>query len=67
MHYLSFIYLVSQPLPVSGIPTAQHQEVFTAYVTRVSAPWQNCYYRDILTSSLDAGEGSFALFSCLYP
>jgi hypothetical protein len=32
MHYLSLIYFVKQPLHVSGIFIAHHQEVFTVYV-----------------------------------
>jgi hypothetical protein len=31
MHYLSLIYVVSQPLHVSGLFIAHHQEVFTVY------------------------------------
>jgi hypothetical protein len=32
MHYLSLIYFVIQPVHVSVVFTAQHQEVFTVYV-----------------------------------
>jgi hypothetical protein len=32
MQYLSLIYFVNQPLPVSGMFIAHHQEVFTVYV-----------------------------------
>jgi hypothetical protein len=31
MHYLSLIYFVSQPLRVSGMFIARHEEVFTVY------------------------------------
>jgi hypothetical protein len=31
MHCLSLIYFIKQPLHVSGIFTAHHQEVFTVY------------------------------------
>jgi hypothetical protein len=29
MHYLSLIYLIKNPLHISGMFTAHHQEVFT--------------------------------------
>jgi hypothetical protein len=32
MHYLSLVYFVSQPLRVSGMFIAHHQEVFAVYV-----------------------------------
>jgi hypothetical protein len=32
MNYLSLIYFVKQPLHVSGVFIAHHQEVFTVYV-----------------------------------
>jgi hypothetical protein len=32
MQYLSFIYFVRQPLHVSGVFIAHHQEVFAVYV-----------------------------------
>jgi hypothetical protein len=35
MHYLSLIYFVIQPLHVSGMFTAHHQEVFTEYVQQL--------------------------------
>jgi hypothetical protein len=35
MHYLSLIYLVNQPLYVSGMFVAHHQEVFTVYVQQL--------------------------------
>jgi hypothetical protein len=35
MHYLSSIYFVSQPLHVSGMFIAHHQEVFTVYVQQL--------------------------------
>jgi hypothetical protein len=35
MHYLSSIYFVNQPLHVSGMFTAHHQEVFTVYVQQL--------------------------------
>jgi hypothetical protein len=35
MHYLSLIYFVSQPLHVSGVYIAHHQEVFTVYVQQL--------------------------------
>jgi hypothetical protein len=35
MHYLSLIYFVIQPLRVSGILIAHHQEVFTVYVQQL--------------------------------
>jgi len=33
MHYLSSVYFVSQPLHVSGIFVAHHQEVYCIYTT----------------------------------
>jgi len=33
MHYLSSVYFVSQPLHVSGISVAYHQEVHCIYTT----------------------------------
>ena len=33
MHYLSSIYFVNQPLHVSGISVAHHQEVYCVYTT----------------------------------
>jgi hypothetical protein len=35
MHYLSSIYFVSQPLHVSGMFIAHHQDVFTVYVQKL--------------------------------
>ena len=35
MHYLSSIYLVNQPLHVSGIFVAHHQEVYCIYTNLV--------------------------------
>jgi hypothetical protein len=35
MHYLSSIYYVSQPLRVSGVVIANHQEIFTVYVRQL--------------------------------
>jgi hypothetical protein len=35
MHYLSLIYFVNQPLHVSAIFIAHHQEVFTVYVQQL--------------------------------
>jgi hypothetical protein len=35
MHYLSLIYFVNQPLHVSGMFIAHHQEVFTVYVQQL--------------------------------
>jgi hypothetical protein len=35
MHYLSLIYFVNQPLHVSGVFIAHHQEVFTVYVQQL--------------------------------
>jgi hypothetical protein len=35
MHYLSLIYFVKQPLHVSGMFIAHHQEVFTVYVQQL--------------------------------
>jgi hypothetical protein len=32
IHYLSLIYLTKQPLHVSGVSIAHHQEVFAVYV-----------------------------------
>jgi hypothetical protein len=32
MHYLSSVYFVSQPLHVSGIYVAHHQEVYCVYI-----------------------------------
>jgi len=36
MHYLSSVYIVSQPLHVSGIFVANHQEVYCIYTTVVT-------------------------------
>jgi len=36
MHYLSSVYFVSQPLYVSGIFEAHHQEVYCIYTIRTS-------------------------------
>jgi hypothetical protein len=33
MHYLSSVYFVSQPLHVSGIFVAHHQDVYCIYTT----------------------------------
>ena len=33
MHYLSSVYFVNQPLHVSGIFVAHHQEVYYIYIT----------------------------------
>ena len=33
MHYLSSVYFISQPLRVSGIFVAHHQEVYCIYTT----------------------------------
>jgi len=33
LHYLSSVYFVSQPLHVSGILVAHHQEVYSIYTT----------------------------------
>ena len=33
LHYLSSVYFVSQPLHVSGIFVAHHQEVYCIYTT----------------------------------
>jgi hypothetical protein len=35
MHYLSLIYFIKQPLHVSGVLIAHHQEVFTVYVQQL--------------------------------
>jgi hypothetical protein len=40
MYYLSLIYYLKQPLHVSGVFIAHHQEVFTVYVQQlVRAGW----------------------------
>jgi hypothetical protein len=31
MHYLSLVYFINQPVQVSGMLIAHHQEVFTVY------------------------------------
>jgi len=36
MRYLSSVYLVSQPLHVSGIFVAHHQEFYCIYTTRTN-------------------------------
>ena len=36
MHYLSSVYFVIQPLHVSGISVAHHQEVYCIYTTRTN-------------------------------
>ena len=33
MHYLSLVYFISQPLHISGIFVANHQEVYCIYTT----------------------------------
>jgi len=33
MHYLSSVYFINQPLHVSGISAAHHQEVYCIYTT----------------------------------
>jgi len=33
MHYLSSVYFISQPLRVSGIFVAHHQEIYCIYTT----------------------------------
>jgi hypothetical protein len=35
MHYLSLIYIVNQPVHVSDIFSAHHQEVFTIYAQQL--------------------------------
>jgi hypothetical protein len=35
MHHLSLIYFASQPVHVSGMFIAHHQEVFTVYVKQL--------------------------------
>jgi hypothetical protein len=35
MHYLSLIYIINQPLHVSGMFIVRHQEVFTVYVQQL--------------------------------
>jgi hypothetical protein len=35
MHLFSLIYFVNQPLHVSGMFTAHHQELFTVYVQQL--------------------------------
>jgi len=35
IHYFSSVYFVNQPLPVSGIFVAHHQEVYCIYTTNV--------------------------------
>jgi hypothetical protein len=35
MHYLSLIYFIKQPLHVSGVFIAYHQEVITVYVQKL--------------------------------
>jgi hypothetical protein len=35
LHYLSLIYFVNQPVHVSGMFIAHHQEVFTVYVQQL--------------------------------
>jgi hypothetical protein len=35
MQYLSLIYFVKQPLRISGVFIAHHQEVFTVYVQQL--------------------------------
>jgi hypothetical protein len=35
VHYLAFIYFGSQPLHVSGVFIAHHQEVFTVYLQQL--------------------------------
>jgi hypothetical protein len=36
MHYLSLIYIVKQPLHVSGVFIAHHQEIFTVYAQEMA-------------------------------
>jgi hypothetical protein len=40
MHYLSLIYFANQPLLVSDMFIAHHQEVFTIYVQQLVQPGQ---------------------------
>jgi hypothetical protein len=35
MHYLSLIYFIKQPLHVSGVFIAHHQDVFTVHVQQL--------------------------------
>jgi len=39
-HYLSSVYFVSQPLHVSGIFVAHHQEVYCIYTTSMCCAFQ---------------------------
>ena len=36
MHFMFSVYFVNQPLRVSGIFVAQHQEVYCVYTTRTN-------------------------------
>jgi len=47
MHYLSSVYFVTQPLHVSGLFVAQHQEVCCIYTTigTCCAFWSNVRWR----------------------
>jgi hypothetical protein len=57
MHYLPLIYSVKQPLHVSGVFIAHHQEVFAIYVQQLvrlirfgdwllaGSGWNCCTYR----------------------
>jgi hypothetical protein len=49
MHYLSSVYFVNQPLHVSGIFVAHHQEVYYIYI------YNNLYVLCFLVDCLLAG------------
>ena len=49
MHYLSTVYFVSQPLHISGIFVAHHQEVYSIYTTDY---YVLCFSVDCLLSEL---------------
>jgi hypothetical protein len=48
MHYLSSVYFVNQPLHVSGIFVAHHQDVYSIYTTIVV--YMQCTVKPRLTS-----------------
>ena len=50
MHYLSSVYLVNQPLHVSGIFVAHHQEVYFIYTT--TGMYVLCFSVDYLLAGL---------------
>ena len=53
MHYLSSVYFVNQPLRVSGISVAHHQQVYCIYATIGTC----CAFQLAVCWSTDRGGG----------